>query len=90
MPQFDKDWCFVHPTQAAAEIERLRNEQARLSAGLTALNMAPKTAPASVLRSVAYDIAFNLIDAETAEFQIKRRAGLVRADQQTPSKGDTP
>lgn len=67
----------------------LAQERARLSAGLTAIATAPKTVGSGVLRSVAYDIAFNRIDGETAEFQIKRRAGLVRGHS-SRSKSEEP
>lgn len=70
------------------ELEQMRAERDRLSGGLVALAGAPKTVGSSVLRSVAYDIAMNCIDAETAEFQIKRRAGIVGDQQRAADGGD--
>lgn len=52
---------------------RICPENARLSRGLLAIHAASPDVPASVLRSVAYDIALNLISADTAAFQIERR-----------------
>lgn len=52
----------------------LHAEQLRLSQGLCAIAEAPEGAPAAVLRSVAYDIALNCIQPDTARFQIERRA----------------
>jgi hypothetical protein len=46
----------------------------RLSAGLIAISNAPADALPSALRSVAYDVALNCMDAETATFQIRRRS----------------
>jgi hypothetical protein len=60
----------------ASEYDRLRAENERLSLGLIAIAEAPKTIGSSVLRSIAYDVALNCIDAETAKYQIARRGGL--------------
>lgn len=69
--------------RAADEIERLRAERdqwnadaRRLSGGLLAIRNAPEDAPSEVLRGVAYDIAMNCLDPDTAAFQIERRAAL--------------
>ena len=53
-------------------------DSCRLSAGLMAISNADKDAPASVLRLIAYDIALNCMDAETAAYQIRRRTDLQR------------
>jgi len=61
----------------AAEIAELRAERdqwnadaRRLSGGLIAISESPKTIGSSVLRSIAYDIALNCIEPDTARFQI--------------------
>lgn len=73
---------------ARAEIERLRGiitrmhaEEARLSQGLCAISEAPENAPASVLRSIAHDIALNCIPPDVARFQIERRTGMKVGEQ---------
>jgi hypothetical protein len=60
----------------SADLAYWHKEACRLSAGLIAICESPKTAGSSVLRSVAYDIALNCMDAETAKYQIRRRAGI--------------
>jgi hypothetical protein len=55
-------------------------EACRLSAGLIAICEAPKTVGSSVLRSVAYDVALNCMDGETAKHQILRRAGIANGE----------
>ncbi len=63
------------------ELERERDmwnaDSVRLSSGLIAINVADPSVPASVLRSVAYDIALNCITRDVAEFQITERARAV-------------
>lgn len=49
-------------------------ESRRLSSGLLAIHAAPASATTAALKSVAYDIALNCIDAETSAFQIERRS----------------
>lgn len=56
-------------------IDELEAEARRLSHGLLALAH-PSDAPSGVLRSVAYDIAMNGMDYETAAYQIQRRTRL--------------
>lgn len=48
----------------------------RLAACLIAINKAPATIPASILREIAYDAALNCITPDVAEFQILRRSAL--------------
>lgn len=60
--------------QALEERNYWNNDACRLSAGLLAIRGAAETVPASVLRGIAYDVALNCMDAETAKFQIERRA----------------
>lgn len=55
-------------------IATLEAEIKRLSGGLIAIHEASPDVPASVLRGIAYDIALNCIDPETARYQITRRA----------------
>jgi hypothetical protein len=62
-------------------------ESARLARGLLAIHGAADDVPASVLRSVAYDIAMNCIGADMAEFQIERRTrggGMIEPEQWQP------
>lgn len=53
--------------------ELARAETARLSAGLIVIHEAAAHVAASVLRGIAYDIALNRMDPETARFQITVR-----------------
>lgn len=87
-PEFGWREFEVPPIQheAAAEIEQLMAENARLSGGLIAITGAPKTVGSIVLRSVAYDIALNCLDPSTAAFQIERRAGIRHDDEQQPQE----
>lgn len=64
------------PDCLRAEIEKWNADARRLSAGLIAICEAPKTVGSSVLRSVAYDVALNCMDGETAKYQILRRSGI--------------
>jgi hypothetical protein len=63
--------------QRIAELESAsttwREDACRLSGGLIAIRNAAPTVPASVLRGIAYDIALNCINPDTAEFQIETR-----------------
>lgn len=68
------------------KVKELNAEAQRLSSGLLMISGAPRTAPAAVLRTVAYDIALNCIEPDVAEYQIVRRAGLVPA---APEKGES-
>lgn len=61
---------------AYGERELSRAENARLSAGLIAIHEAAPDVTASVLRGIAYDIALNCVDVDTARFQIVKRAKL--------------
>lgn len=74
---------------AEAERDRLRealekeNQDARrLSGCLIAIHEAGDDVPSSVLQSIAYDGALNCMDAETAAFQIKRRAALAAPEEE--------
>lgn len=60
------------------EVFRWNQDARRLSGGLLAINAAEKSVPASVLRSVAYDICLNCLLPEVAEYQITRRAALAK------------
>lgn len=57
-----------------AEIERLHAEELRLSQGLCAIAESAPDVSATVLRSVAYDIALNCITPDIARYQIEHRA----------------
>ena len=79
--QDDNASCLRINTELRVDNERLRSERdqwnadaRRLSGGLMAIRGADETVPASVLRSVAYDIALNCIEPDVATYQITRRA----------------
>lgn len=63
-----------------AERECWNRDARRLSGGLLAIRNAAENVPASVLRGIAYDIALNCIDPDTAAYQIERRAALAAQD----------
>lgn len=63
----------------ADAIQTKHAEELRLSQGLCAIAEAGENVPASVLRSIAYDIALNCITPDVARFQIERRATLKEA-----------
>lgn len=76
-----------------ADVERLRrerdqwnNDARRLSGGLVAIAEAADGVAASVLRSVAYDVALNCIEPDVARYQIERRAAA--SEQLTPGGKD--
>ena len=59
----------------------------RLSDGLIAISQANESVPASVLRSVAYDVALNCIDGETVAYQIERCAALAEKERRNEQDG---
>lgn len=61
--------------QAEAERDEWNRDARRLSGGLCAIHGAPANATVGALKSVAYDIALNCIEPETARFQIEKRSG---------------
>jgi hypothetical protein len=64
--------------EARAERDQWHADACRLSSGLMAIRGAPESVPAEVLRGVAYDIALNCMNGDTAEYQIERRTALLK------------
>jgi hypothetical protein len=58
----------------SAECEFWNADARKLSGGLLAIHGAAETVPASVLRGIAYDVALNCMDPQTAHSQIAIRA----------------
>ena len=60
--------------QQQTHIEVLQDEVRRLTGGLAAISGSPPYITRDAMKSVAYDVVFNLIERDVAEFQLFKRA----------------
>lgn len=70
-----------------AKIARWNKDARKLAGGLLAIYNADPGIPADVLRGIAYDIALNCIDPETAKYQIVARTLAKQTTRAAPAEG---